>query len=254
MRCKGDSVVDKSNHLLWTEQFVVQASDTDCRSQAKLSFILEVLQRTADAAVNALGLSLEKMLENGMGWMLITLDLEIRRMPRLNDQLTVHTWSKGTKGALWQRDYRLYDKNDEEVAVVRSVWALVDIEKRKILRPTAIPVPVNHYSGDSVGVMPDKATIPDYIILQAAYPYKVRFSGLDSNLHLNNARYGEICCDALSLEEWGAKELKNFRITYVQEARLGDELNIQRSALTNEGIYMQGTAGDKVFFTACLGF
>ncbi|MNO49792.1 Acyl-ACP thioesterase [compost metagenome] len=246
--------MDKSTNLLWTEQFVVQANDTDYLSQGKLSFMLEILQRTADAAVNSLGLSLEQMQDAGMGWMLITLDLEFRRTPRLNDQLTVRTWSKGTKGALWQRDYRIYDKDDIEVAVARSIWALVDIEKRKILRPTAIPVPVNHYDDDSVGAVPDKVTIPENLNLQEAYRYKVRYSGLDSNSHLNNARYGEICCDALSLEEWGANTLKRFRITYVQEAKFEDEFEIWRSGLTHDGIYIKGIAKDKLFFTAYLGF
>ncbi|MHA6533781.1 acyl-[acyl-carrier-protein] thioesterase [Paenibacillus sp. BAC0078] len=246
--------MDNTTNLLWTENFVLQASDTDYRSQGKLSFILEMMQRTADSAVGALGLGLEQMLAAGMGWMLITLDLELGRMPRLNDQLTVRTWSKGTKGALWQRDYRIYDKDHSEVAVARSIWALVDIEKRKLLRPTALPVPVNHYETDSVGPIPDKVTIPESVTLQEVYLYQVRFSGLDSNHHLNNARYGEICCDALSLEEWGAKELRRFRITYAQEAKFGDEMQIQRSALTNEGIFVQGVAGDKVFFTACLEF
>ncbi|WP_019913669.1 acyl-[acyl-carrier-protein] thioesterase [Paenibacillus sp. HW567] len=246
--------MDNTTNLLWTENFVLQASDTDYRAHGKLSFILEMMQRTADSAVGALGLGLEQMLAAGMGWMLITLDLELGRMPRRNDQLTVRTWSKGTKGALWQRDYRIYDKDHLEVAVARSIWALVDIEKRKLLRPTALPVPVNHYEADSVGSIPDKVTIPEGVTLQEAYLYQVRFSGLDSNHHLNNARYGEICCDALSLEEWGAKELRRFRITYAQEAKFGDEMQIWRSALTNEGIFVQGVAGDKVFFTACLEF
>lgn len=246
--------MDNTADLLWTEDFVLQASDTDYRSQGKLSFILEMMQRTADSAVGALGLGLEQMLEAGMGWMLITLDLEFTRMPRLNDQLTVRTWSKGTKGALWQRDYRIYDKDQSEVAVARSIWALVDIEKRKLLRPTALPIRVAHYEADSVGAVPDKVTIPDDVTMQDAYRYQVRFSGLDSNRHLNNARYGDLCCDALSLEEWGAKELRHFRITYAQEAKFGDEMQIQRSAITNEGVFVQGAAGDKVFFTACLEF
>lgn len=78
---KGDISVDNTDNLVWIERFVVQASDTDYRSQAKLSFILEMMQRTADSAVSALGLSLEQMLEAGMGWMMITLDLEFQRIP-----------------------------------------------------------------------------------------------------------------------------------------------------------------------------
>lgn len=249
---KGDISVDNTDNLVWIERFVVQASDTDYRSQAKLSFILEMMQRTADSAVSALGLSLEQMLEAGMGWMMITLDLEFQRIPRLNDELTVHTWSKGTKGAMWQRDYRIYDKDHTEVAVARSIWALVDTEKRKLLRPSALPISVLHYEGDSVGSIPDKVTIPQDISMEQAYRYQVRYSGLDSNNHLNNARYGDLCCDVLSLEEWGLKELKRFRITYVQEAKYGDELMIVRSLLTSEGAFVQGKLEQVISFAACL--
>lgn len=246
--------MDNTNELVWIEHFMVQASDIDCGSRAKLSFILEMMQRTADLAVNSLGLSVERMLEAGMGWMLITLDLEFSRYPQLNDQLAVHTWSKGTKGVLWQRDYRIFDKEGTLIAAARSTWALVDIGKRKLLRPSALPIEVVHYNGDSVGEIPEKVTVPEDITLEEAYRYQVRYSGLDSNNHLNNARYGDICCDVLSPEDWNTRMLKRFRITYVQEAKFGDEFVVQRSPLTDESIYIQGQMEAAVLFAACLVF
>jgi len=70
--------------------------------------------------------------------------------------------------------------------------------------------------------------------------------------HLNNARYGDICCDVLSLLEWDGTELKRFRITYLQEAKFGDELIIYRSKVTDDGVYVRGQNSDTVFFEACL--
>ncbi|ASA25574.1 acyl-[acyl-carrier-protein] thioesterase [Paenibacillus donghaensis] len=243
--------MNKQN-LLWIEQHTVQASDTDFLGRAKLSYVLDVMQRAADAAVNGQGLSLEKMLEAGMGWMLITLDLEFRRVPRPNEQLAVHTWSKGTKGAVWQRDYRIFTAEAAEVAVARSIWALVDIHKRKMLRPSALPESVEHYTADSVGASPDKVQIPPDLVLEEVYRYEVKYSGLDNNGHLNNARYGDLCCDVFSLQEWGEAELKQFRITYLHEAKFGDELVILRSGLTDEGVYVRGQGRDFIAFEACL--
>ncbi|WHY20046.1 thioesterase [Paenibacillus sp. G2S3] len=244
--------MDNSSKLVWIEQFSVHTSDTDYRSKGKLSFILDIMQCAADFAVGNLGISIEEILNAGMGWMMITLDLELKRVPRPNDQLTVRTWSKGTKGALWQRDFRIFDEDDIEIATARSIWALVDIEKRKILRPSALPVQVKHYNGDSVGDMPVKVTIPSDIPMNEGYRYQVRYSGLDNNGHLNNARYGDLCCDALSLTEWDTAEIKRFRITYAQEAKLGDELTVLRSAVTDAGIYVRGQNSDTAFFEACI--
>jgi medium-chain acyl-[acyl-carrier-protein] hydrolase len=244
--------MDSNTNLMWIEQFSVHASDTDYRSKGKLSFILDIMQCAADSAVGKLGISVEEILNAGMGWMMITLDLEFKRIPRPNDLLTVHTWSKGKKGALWQRDYRIFDGDNIEIASARSIWALVDIEKRKILRPNALPIEVEHYKGDSVGDFPVKVAIPPHIMLEEAYRYQVRYSGLDNNRHLNNARYGDLCCDVLTLSEWENTDLKRFRITYLQEAKFGDEMIILRSAVTDDGIYVRGQNSDTVFFEACI--
>lgn len=251
---KGRGNMNEIGNLLWIEDFSVQASDTDFRSKGKSSFILDIMQRAADTAVNNLGLSMDKMLEAGMGWMVITMDLDINRLPLPNETLTVHTWSKGTKGALWQRDYRIFDQNKLELASARSIWALVDIEKRRILRPSALPVAVEPYLEDSVGPIPQKVMIPADLILQEAYRYQVKYSGLDNNGHLNNARYVDICCDALTLEEWTELELTGLQITYAQEAKYGEEFSILRSSHTDEGIYVRGQGEDKIFFEACLKF
>ncbi|WP_151736682.1 acyl-[acyl-carrier-protein] thioesterase [Paenibacillus tengchongensis] len=244
--------MDKTSNLLWTERFFVHASDTDFRSRVKLSYLLDIMQRAADSAVSSLGLDMEKIIEARMGWMVITMKLEIKRLPQPNESLTVQTWSKGTRGALWQRDYRIFDEEGLEIAVARSIWALVDIDKRKILRPSALPVTVEPYLADSVGNLPDKVMIPDDEPLEEAYRYQVRYSGLDNNGHLNNARYVDLCCDALSLEEWEESELTGLHITYAQEATFGDEIAVWRSAWTGEGIYVRGRGDRHVCFEACL--
>lgn len=242
--------MENNTNLVWIEPFSVHASDTDYRSKGKLSYVLDIMQHAADFAVGNLGITVEEILGAGMGWMMITLDLEFKRIPRSNDQLSIHTWSKGTKGALWQRDFRIFDGDNIEIATARSIWALVDIEKRKILRPSALPVEVKHYNGDSVGDMPVKVKIPSDISMEEAYQYQVRYSGLDNNGHLNNARYGDLCSDVLSLSEWDNTELKRFRITYIQEAKFGDEITIWRSPVTDDGIYVRGQNGDTVYFEA----
>ncbi|AIQ44972.1 hypothetical protein R70723_02930 [Paenibacillus sp. FSL R7-0273] len=244
--------MSQTDHLLWIEKFYVQASDTDFRSEGKLSFLLDIMQRAADSAVNNLGLSMDKMLEAGMGWMVITMDVDISRLPLPNEALTVHTWSKGTKGALWQRDYRIFAEDGLEIASARSIWALVDIDKRKILRPSALPIAVEPYLEDSVGPLPQKVAIPADVILQEAYRYQVRYSGLDNNGHLNNARYVDICCDAVTLEEWKELKLTGLQITYAQEAKYGTDISILRSEWLKDGIYIRGQATDRVLFEAHL--
>nr|WP_223068884.1 acyl-ACP thioesterase domain-containing protein [Paenibacillus caui] len=227
-------------------------SDADFRMGCRLSVLLDMLQQAADSAANDLGINWRELLAAGMGWMLMTLDLDVRRIPKLGETLSIRTWSKGTKGPLWQRDYRVFGAEEEEVAAGRSIWALVDIHKRRILRPTALPVQVEAYTGDSVGNMPEKVAIPQNIELSEAFQYEVRYSGLDINGHLNNARYADLCYDALTAGELQTLDLRRFQITYIKESKRGDNLCILRSALTDGRIFIRGQAEDTVYFEACL--
>ncbi|WP_238996748.1 acyl-[acyl-carrier-protein] thioesterase [Paenibacillus pinistramenti] len=243
--------------LVWSEERLIFTSDADYRANCRLSVLLDYLQQAADSAVNALGISWQELLAGGMGWMLMTLDLDIDQHPRFGDKVTISTWSKGTKGPVWQRDYRLKGQNGEQAAAARSTWTLVDIHKRKILRPSALPVEVPPYTEDSVGAMPEKVSIPETIRLEEALAFELKYSSVDINGHVNNARYADFCYDTLTQEELAELELRRFHITYIKETKMGDRLRICRSSLAEGRIYIRGYAGDEagtVCFEACLYF
>ncbi|GAE09490.1 acyl-ACP thioesterase [Paenibacillus sp. JCM 10914] len=202
--------------------------------------------------MEALGISRDEMIHQGMGWMLITLGLDMKRIPRDMETMDVETWSKGAKGALWHRDYRITNSDGELLGEARSVWALVDIQKRKILRPSMFPyeVPVVH---EAVGEALHKTVLPEGVQLTEAYSHLVRYSGIDPNGHLNNARYADLCFDALDEAELQEGRVKGFRITYHHEARLRDNMVIKRSVSENNTVYILGTSPEGTnFFEAAI--
>jgi len=227
----------------WTEEYTIQSVDADFKGECRWSSLLSILQRAADRHIEALGISREEMIERGMGWMLITLELDMQRIPRDMETLYVETWSRGSKGALWHRDYRIKNNSGDILGEARSVWALVDIHKRKILRPSMFPyeVPIGE---ESVGELPSKAVFPEGIQLYEAYPYIVRYSGIDTNGHLNNARYADLCFDVLDEQELQEGKVTGFKITYHHEARWKDTMLINRSSEENGRIYVQGLSQD----------
>ena len=236
----------------WVEEFVIQSDDVDYRSVCRWSSMLSLMQRAADTHIETIGVSREQMLELGMGWMLITMDMTMNKVPEYGNKIHIATWSRGSKGALWNRDYRFKNEDGKEMGTARSVWALVDIHKRKILRPSAFPYKVPVYS-ESVGSPPEKSIIPDEIVLQDAHTHTVRYSGIDSNGHLNNARYADLCWDTLTIDELKHKNVTGFRITYHQEARLNDQMALKRSSGEDGTIYVQGVSSEGAnFFEAAI--
>lgn len=236
----------------WTERITIESDHVDYKSVIRWSSLLGLMQRAADGHIEALGVSREQMVEHGMGWMLITLELDMTCLPRYTETIEITTWSRGSKGALWYRDYRFSNEAGEEIGTASSVWALVDIHKRKIMRPSAFPyeVPVHN---EIVGQPLDKAVIPEGSLLEDAYSHTVRYSGLDSNGHLNNARYADLCWDTLTLEELEHNKVIRFKITYHQEARLLDDMLLRRSSGDGGVIFVQGISPEGTnFFEAAI--
>lgn len=235
--------------VTWRETITVQSDDIDFNSIIRWSSLLSLMQRAADNHIEALGVSREQLVEQGMGWMIISLEVEMNNLPHYTDTIEISTWSRGSKGALWYRDYHF--RNEDEIGTARSVWALVDIHKRKILRPSAFPYEVPIHT-ESVGEPLDKAIIPEGMQLDYAYSHTVRYSGIDSNGHLNNARYADLCWDTLTADEL-TKDVAKLKVTYHKEARMNDVITVKRSVGENNTIYIQGLSDEGVtFFDAAI--
>ncbi|MGZ9583932.1 acyl-[acyl-carrier-protein] thioesterase [Paenibacillus marinisediminis] len=236
----------------WSEQHVIQSDNCDYKKMCRLSTLLEWMQRAGDTHLAENGILLDDMIRQGLAWMLVTVDLELIHQPRYGDTLVIETWHKGSKGVQWFRDYRIYGSEQELLAQARTVWVLVDIHKRRILRSSAFPYEVPESSHDSVGDVPNRVELPADVILERVYDMTVRQSSLDMNGHMNNARFADVCLDALTPEQLEGS-VARFHITYHQEAMLGQKYSVFRSATGIGDCFISGTSEEGTrFFEACV--
>lgn len=236
------------------ETFVVSSSQSDPDSKIKLSALLERLQDGADRHLQQLGITISEMLRDGFGWMLMTMDLTITKHPVLEEKMELTTWSKGYRGVVWLRDYELKGASGA-AGYARSAWTLVDIHKRKILRPTALPYEIPVVEGDVQEGPPDKVAVPQEVEMKKAYEFIATYSLMDSNGHVNNARYADLCFDALSLNEVQNLRMNRFRITYHREVKLDEQGTVERSDLIDQSIWFRGINRDgKIIFEAEIQF
>ena len=117
----------------------IDTRDVDGHSRCRPSALLGYLQEAATLAAESRGFGREVLMERyGAFWMLARLWYELKRPLRWGEELTVHTWHRGGKGASMYRDFDLY-VNGEYVGQAVSVWALVSLRERKMLRLSQIP-------------------------------------------------------------------------------------------------------------------
>ena len=168
----------------------------DGLSRCRPSALLGYLQEAATLAAESRGFGREVLLEkHGAFWMLARMWYRLDRPLRWGEELTIHTWHRGGKGASMYRDFDLY-VDGKPVGEAVSLWVLVRLEDRKMLRLSQIPELEGTSGGErNKDIQLSKLRLPEEMDL--AERRMMHYSDTDINAHVNNTRYADFACDAI---------------------------------------------------------
>lgn len=210
--------------MLTQKEVLVCNFDVQPDSFMKISAMFRYYQQAARENTDALGLTFEKMLEYGKVFVLTRMKHRVYSHIKGYDNLTIKTSSREIKGAIFVRDFAVY--NDEKlVAEATTNWALIDINTRRLVRPSVY----EEFFGEKTALCSFEAGRKcDFVqdTDSGEYLYKVVYSDTDENRHLNNTRYTDICIDALG----GVSDdemITDVTIDFMAEARAGEELLVK---------------------------
>ena len=212
--------------------FQICSYDIISNGTHKLSSVYKYFQQIAGDDLDAIGVTYESLLEKGMVFVLARMKTVFYKPLKKNEVLTLCTCHRKVKGASFIRDY-LLTKDGNTVSETSSFWVLMDINSRKLCRPSVLnsemyePVELISFEID------ERFSFPDGIV-KSKYQYTVAFSDIDENNHMNNTRYPDICMDAIKFvpENMYVSEIL---IDYLSEARLGDVLELEYSLIQENG-------------------
>lgn len=188
----------------------------------KLSCLNGFLAEIASTDYEIKGHGREDLLNRDVLFLLSRVSIQINRMPRYGDRLTLTTWEDQVKGALCIRNFEGEDQNGTLCFSSESAWMVVNPKTRQIRRPNSV----------------DGIYQPSYLPSQAPSCEKLRFLGgnfigerivqysdLDGNGHTYNAKYSDFAMDVLP-DVLRQKELRQFQINFNHEALLGDSVSL----------------------------
>lgn len=211
--------------------------DCDHLGRMKISSILKVTAEVAGYDYVLKGFNHEFLWERGFVFLLSRISIKINSYPTDQTELETCTWEGGKKGAMFKRQYRIF--NGDEVCVEgTSGWILCNPETRKIYKPSEFPFPQEQDETQIINAL-EVGRIKAENEAEFVYNRTVAISDLDSNGHVYNANYADIAVDALTMEEY-ANNLDNFRINYLSEAVLGDTISVYKSVCSDKKIVVTG--------------
>ena len=174
----------------------IDTRDVDGRSRCRPSALLGYLQEAATLAAENRNFGRQVLLqEYGAFWMLARLWYRLERPLHWGEELTIHTWHRGGKSVSMYRDFDLY-VDGTYVGQAVSVWVLVCLEDRKMLRLSEIPE-LEGTSGSerNKDIQLYKLRLPER--MEPAERRLMHYSDTDINGHVNNTRYADFACDAI---------------------------------------------------------
>ena len=208
----------------------VRYSETDEEGRLSLTGILNYFQDCSTFQSEDLGMGVRYLTEHGRAWWLTSWQIIIDRYPVLGEKIVISTWPYDFKGIYGYRNFTLQDQEGGYLARAASVWFFFDTVRQKPARIT--PEDIRGYGEAQPRLTMDYASRK--IALPEEYEERPRIlvsrHHLDTNHHVNNARYVEIARESLP-QEISVKEL---RVEYKKAAVLGDYM-IPRVSRTEEG-------------------
>lgn len=196
-------------------------------SKGKLTYsaLGNELLNCAGLHANERGFGRKTTAEGTYAWVLSRLVMEMDDMPGEYEDFTLRTWVENIYHSFSNRNFEILNANGRSIGFARSVWAMIDMEKRQTVDLLSMHGENMAAAVDAGRECPiDKMS---RIRVHAETPtaqHAVKWSDIDINRHVNSMKYIEHIFDLFTLQWHEAHPTRRFEIAYMAETCYGDTL------------------------------
>ena len=205
---------------MYTLNYKVTTSCCDSEGKLKLYSALQMMQDCSEMWIDSEPAARKFFSDNNMTQLLATRQVEVVRVPRFKEDLTVTTSIYEVMPMYGFRNTFIRDAQGQPCYRTWSMGAFVDLATGKLARLsdeaiaslTLEPKQEMNYRGRRI-ILPKQ----DGTVLE---PVQVMRADIDYNRHMNNANYVRVAMELLS----EGFEVRDMRVEYRIAAKLGDRL------------------------------
>ena len=218
--------------MKYSYEYEIKYQEVDGEKKLRLFNLENYLLEVAGTVADELGFGITQLHPRGLTWILTRLSAEMYELPTHCQKVRFETWIESNAHMLSTRNFRIYAKEskvesqkskEEEWILIgqcKSVWAVLDMEKREIVNIFEDPIFADSVDGDVIEMARVRmTTLPEPT---GCMPHKIVYSDIDYNGHCNSCRYLQAMMDAYLPDYYGKKI--RLDINYSKEVMLGDEL------------------------------
>ena len=191
----------------------------------KYTDLCNILQLTAGFHAELGGISFSDMQRNHQAWVLSKIRVEIKRLPKWKEKITVKTWINSLENSRSIRCLEIYI-GGEKIIGCETFWAVFNTNTR---RPQDLALPHEHFKKYL-----DRATLKSFSKIDFQHDmktlanHKVKLSDLDIVNHANSVKYLEWCLDAIEFDLIQSQKINSFEMNYLKEVSLHEAVDIMQ--------------------------
>ena len=210
----------------YSEWFPIYAFQDDENRIARMQTLCDYMQEAAGNSAAVLCVSMERMLEHGLTWVLARLRVVPVSLPSVYERIQVETWPVGVEGLQFRRDFIVRREDGSIVARAVSHWVVVSLATRKICR---IPAFIAEIALENTATAMDDARskLADVGPEFESCVFRVRLADVDRNHHVNNVRYLDWILESIPEDVRTGMRLADIEMLFRAESFRNDRIGVR---------------------------
>ncbi|PRY83436.1 acyl-[acyl-carrier-protein] thioesterase [Alkalibacterium olivapovliticus] len=202
--------------LTYTESKEIAYYMCDRHQNLTLPMLVNILLDVSEKQSESLNRDEAFVKARGLSWIILHYEFMIERMPKLKETVQIETYATEYNKLFTYREFVIRDANHKELVRVKTTFALLDSEKRKMGRITediVEPYKATFSKRIRRNQKPAEPDLNEY----TEKTYAVRYFDIDGNNHVNNSHYINWLLDSLDSEFLSQHDIRHGVITFDKE-------------------------------------
>ncbi|URZ08697.1 hypothetical protein CLROS_040910 [Clostridium felsineum] len=210
--------------IVTKKNYGIHIYEVDSNGDATITSIMHYLEDIATHQTNELGMSMEYLMDNKIAWVVYKWEIHMDKYPKYGDTIEVATIPYSIRKYYAYRKYEIFN-NGEKIGYANSLWFLIDTEKRKPCRVIdEIYKRYNLTKEDTDQIPFEKLRSPKDVDFKNSF--KVRYSDIDTNQHVNNVKYVSWVLENVPLQVLKDYKISDLKVMYQKETAYGETIDI----------------------------
>jgi medium-chain acyl-[acyl-carrier-protein] hydrolase len=231
-------------HKKRTYSFQIQPQYVDFQFRVTMAALGDILLTTAGMNADDNGFGLRRLHEMESAWVLSRMAIEMKRFPDQYETIEVETWVEEVGRANTTRNFCIRDAKNEIIGNACSVWVMFDMKTRRAKDLQTLEG-IHEYATGEVGLIGKPIKLSP-VEGEDYDGFKVKYSDIDINGHVNSIRYIQWISDCFSLDCYRKCSVKRFEINYMNEMLFDEFVDIVGQELETGDFRFEIRKEDKI--------